>query len=194
MPLLEYQVVLGAMAAFIGLAGYAPYLINVVRRQTKPHAFSWLIWGLLQSIVFFASTSKGGGAGAWAIGAPAALNLLIFAIALFVGEKEITRMDKASLALAFLGMALWVATTDPVWSVIILTGVDVLGLVPTLRKAYARPGEESISVFAFSAVSFFISLFAVQSVSLTTVLYPSAVAIGATVLVVMVLARRRMLS
>jgi hypothetical protein len=93
--------------------------------KTKPHAFSWLVWGILQVAVFFASTSKGGGTGAWAIGATAVLDFVIFGISLFKGEKEITRLDKTSLIVALLGMGLWVVTTDPIWSVLIDNGLHL---------------------------------------------------------------------
>ena len=62
MQLLAYQIIIGLVATVIGLAGYVPYFKDIIRREIKPHAFSWLIWGILQSVVFFASTSRGGGA------------------------------------------------------------------------------------------------------------------------------------
>lgn len=158
--------------------------------KTKPHAFSWLVWGILQVAVFFASTSKGGGTGAWAIGATAVLDFVIFGISLFKGEKEITRLDKTSLIVALLGMGLWVVTTDPIWSVLIATGVDVVGFLPTFRKAYKRPEEESITVYTFGAMSFAISLFALQAVNITTFLYPASIVISNAIFVTMVICRR----
>jgi uncharacterized protein with PQ loop repeat len=190
MQLLEYHVILGIIATVIGLIGYATYFKDIIKKRIKPHAFSWFIWGILQSLVFFAQTSKGAGAGAWAVGAPALLNFIIFVIAIFRGEKEITRLDKASLLLALLGIALWAITTDPLWSVIIATGVDVVGFVPTVRKSYKKPNEEAVTEFALSAISFGISLFALQSVNMTTVLYPASLVVTNTVFVAMVMIRR----
>ena len=190
MQLLEYQIVLGILATAIGLAGYIPYFKDLIKKEIKPHAFSWLIWGILQTVVFFASTSKGGGAGAWVIGAPALLNMIIFVIALFRGEKEITKLDKASLIVALFGIGLWVITTSPVWSVIILTGVDIVGFVPTFRKAYKRPKEEAVSVFALSSIAFGVSLFAIGMLNITTVLYPASLTLSNAVFVIMVMGRR----
>jgi hypothetical protein len=144
----------------------------------------------LQSVIFFASTSKGGGAGAWAVGAPALLNMIIFVIALFRGEKEITNLDKASLIVALFGIGLWIITTSPVWSVIILTGVDVVGFIPTFRKAYKKPKEEAITVFALSSIAFGISLFALGALNITTFLYPASLTISNGVFVIMVMNRR----
>ena len=153
-----------------------------------------MIWGVIWLLVFFASSARGGGAGAWAIGVPALLCLATFVLSIFRGEKEITRLDTASLIVAFFSIALWAVTTNPLWSVIIVTGIDVVGFVPTFRKANKRPDEESITVFAFTGVSFFISLFALQSVNITTVLYPASVIASNTVFISMVMLRRRSIS
>lgn len=190
MQLLEYQVMLGIIATIVGLAGYVPYFKDIIKKRIKPHAFSWLIWGITQSLVFFAQTSEGAGAGAWAVGVPAVLIFAVFVVSIFRGEKEITRLDKASLLLALFGIALWAITTDPLWSVIIVTGVDVVGFVPTARKSYKRPNEEAVSVYVLAGISFFISLFALQSVNMTTFLYPASLVVTNTVFVTMVMIRR----
>lgn len=193
MHLLEYQVVLGIIATIIGLAGYAPYFKDIIKRTVKPHAFSWLIWGISQSTVFFASASKGGGAGTWAVGAPALLDCTIFVVAVFRGEKEITLIDKGSLVSALFGIALWVITTNPLWSVITLSAVDAIGFIPTMRKAYKRPREESVIVYVATVIAFGVSVLALGAINLTTVLYPVSVCFTGTSLVILIITRRRSL-
>lgn len=187
---MEYQVILGTVSAILVIAGYLTYFKEVLFGGVKSHAFSWLIWGVLNALVFFASTSKGAGAGAWAVGASGGLNFAIFGIALFKGEKEITLTDKACLLAAFLGIAVWAITANPLWSIILLTAVDVDGSVPTFRKAYKKPAEESVTIFALSAISYFMSLFALQTINLVTFLYPATLVITDTVFVLLVLYRR----
>ncbi len=190
MQFLEYQIILGVISTVIGLAGYVPYFNDILKRRIKPHAFSWLIWGLLQLIVFFLSTSKGGGAGEWVIGAQATLNLVIFAISMRRGDVKITLIDKASLSLALLGIVLWMATTNPLWGVVIASVVDVIAIVPTIRKAYAKPYEDSMSIFVLGAVAFAVSIFALSSISLVTVLYPTVLICANAVLIAVMLKRR----
>ena len=117
--------------------------------------------------------------------------MIIFVIAIFRGEKEITRIDKASLVVALLGTALWVITTNPVWSVIILSCVDVVGYIPTIRKAHKKPHEEAVSVYAFSALAFGLSLLAISSINITTFLYPASLAVSNFLCVTIILIRRR---
>ncbi|MGA2664051.1 MAG: hypothetical protein ABSF83_03820 [Nitrososphaerales archaeon] len=188
---MEYQTILGTISAVLVLVGFLSYFKEALFGGAKAHAFSWLIWGVLNAIVFLASTSKGAGAGAWAVGASGGLNFIIFGIALFKGEKEITLSDKACLLAALLGIAVWVITTDPLWSVIVLTVVDMVGFIPTYRKAYKRPAEESVTMFILTCTSYFISLFALQTVNLVTFLYPASLVVTDAIFVLLVLYRRR---
>jgi hypothetical protein len=115
---------------------------------------------------------------------------VIFGIALFKGEKEITRSDEVCLLAALLGTAFWAITANPLWSVIIITGVDGIGFIPTFRKAYKKPAEESVTIFVLSTISYFISLFALQTINLVTFLYPASLLITDSLFVLLVLYRR----
>lgn len=173
------------------MIGFVPYFRNLFAGSTKPHTFSWLIWGILSSITFTAQVVSGAGPGAWIIGIAAVLSLAVFVIASFKGEKEITRLDEASLGSAALGIALWILTTNPLWSVVIVSIVDAVGYIPTFRKTYKHPYGETLALYFLSTVSFVISLFALQVVSLTTALYPSSLIATNIVFISMVLIRRR---
>lgn len=173
------------------MIGFIPYFRNLLAGKTKPHTFSWLIWGILSTITFTAQIVSGAGPGAWIIGVAATLSLVVFVIAIFKGEKEITRLDRVSLISAVFGIALWIITTNPLWSVVIVSVVDAVGYVPTFRKTYKQPYGETLTMYFLSTVSFVISLFALQVVSPTTALYPTSLIATNVVFISMVLMRRR---
>jgi hypothetical protein len=191
MSSLDYREILGAVAAIIGVMGFLPYFSNLFAGRTKPHAFSWLIWGILSAITFTAQIVSGAGPGAWIIGVAATLSLVVFFIAIFRGEKEITKLDKISLISAALGIVLWIATTNPLWSVVIVSIVDAIGYVPTFRKTYKQPYGETLTLYLLSTVSFVISLFALQIVDLTTALYPTSLISTNIILISIVLLRKK---
>jgi hypothetical protein len=191
MSSLNYRVLLGGIAAVLGVIGFLPYFRNLLGGKTKPHTFSWLIWGVLSSITFTAQVVSGAGPGAWIIAVAAILSLGVFVIAIFKGEKEITSVDEISLGAAGFGIVLWIVTTNPLWSVIIVSIVDAVGYIPTFRKTYKQPYEETLSLYFLSSISFVISLFALQVVSLTTALYPTSLIATNIVFISMVLMRRR---
>ena len=72
--------------------------------------------------------------------------------------------------------------------------VDTLGFVPTFRKAYQKPREETTTTFSFGAIKFAISLAALESFSLTTALFPAVLVLSNSAFVIMVLLRRRALA
>ncbi len=187
---MDYYILFGIIAVIVGLGGFVPYYRDILKGNTKPHAFSWLIWGLVQIIAFFAQISKGGGAGAWLVGVGGLACLSIFVFALFRGEKEIVLLDKVSLVLALIGIVLWAITSNPLNAVILAVIVDALGFVPTYRKAYKKPKEETLITYFLSGLGFAISISALQAISLTTVLYPISVVITNSGFIAMVMLRR----
>src|SRR5580698_5703228 len=60
--------ILGASAILIGCISYVPYFRTIFSGKTKPHAFSWLVWGILTAIAFGGQIVGKGGAGAWVTG------------------------------------------------------------------------------------------------------------------------------
>ncbi|HEV7301307.1 MAG TPA: hypothetical protein VGN72_18230 [Tepidisphaeraceae bacterium] len=82
-------------------------------------------------------------------------------------------------------LPVWFLTADPLWAVVTLTVVDLLGFGPTMRKAYWHPREEHAGHFALSALRNGLVILALERYSLTTVLFPAAVGIVCLLLVAM---------
>ena len=55
---------LGAITIVLSLVGYLPYIRDIRKKKTKPHAFSWIIWTLVTFIIGFAQLAAGSGWGA----------------------------------------------------------------------------------------------------------------------------------
>ena len=87
-------------------------------------------------------------------------------------------------------LPLWYFTSNPLWSVIILTTVDLLGFVPTFRKSYSQPYTEQLTFFNLMASRNIIIIIALENYSLTTLMFPAATAIACILFVLMVLIRR----
>jgi hypothetical protein len=190
----DYKAVFGVIASLIGLVSSVPYLADILRRKTKPHLFTWLVWGILTSIAFFAQVARQGGAGAWVTGVTALTCFVFTALAVRYGEKDIKPIDWLSLLGALLGLLLWAFTSDPLLAVILITIIDLIGFAPTLRKAYFKPHEETAVFFFLSIWKFGAGLVALGSYNLTTCLFPAAVALFNVIFVTTLLVRRRVLA
>jgi hypothetical protein len=169
----------GAVAIATTFAMYLPYIASIQRGEVKPHAFSWVSWGLGTLIVAAAQGAGGGGAGAWATALSGAITLYIAILAYAKrSDTSITRADTAFFVAALCTLLCWLATSDPLWAVVILTANDLLGFGPTIRHARAHPHDESVSLFFWSAMRSVISISALRTYSLTTVLFPAAVGLA----------------
>jgi hypothetical protein len=182
----------GLLAVLLTLVSFAPYVIGIRKGVMKPHVFSWVIWSISTAVVFFAQLAAEGGAGAWATGVSATLTLYVTWLAWRVhADTSITRSDWLFLWSALAALPVWYVTADPLWSVVILTSVDVLGFGPTLRKLYRHPYEESIFFYLLFAVRSAVSIVALEARNLTTVLFPAAMVASCLLVCVLLWVRRR---
>jgi hypothetical protein len=188
----DAKALIGSAALLLTAAAYYFYFRDIFAGRTKPHAYTWLIWGVLTAIAFAGQVSVGGGPGAWVTGATALISLVICAFAFRRGEHRITRFDKLNLAGAGLALGLWSLTDGPLLSVVLVTLIDLLGFLPTIRKSYHRPHEETLAAYALAGLKFAIALFALESYSVAAWLYPaSLVATNAGFVVLLLVWRRR---
>lgn len=183
--------VLSAIAIAITLAALGPYLLASIRGAVRPHVFSWVIWGLTTLIVFAATVSQGGGAGAWPIALSAALSLAVAMVAWWRrSDVSTTRSDRLFLGAALITVPTWYLTSDPLYAVIVLTAVDLLGFGPTMRRAFIAPESESALFFLAFALRNAAVLGALEHYSLTTMLFPAAIGLACMGVVVVLLMRR----
>jgi hypothetical protein len=183
----------GYAALLVGVAGHIIYWRSLLNGQSRPHAFSWFVWGLLTAIAFVAQYVKQAGPGSWVMGFTALSCLSIAAMAVKYGEKHVTRSDWAAFIAALAAIPLWYVTEDPLSAVILVTVIDMFGYYPTFRKSYYKPQEEAAFTYFLGTLKFVMSLFALKNYSAVTLLYPIAIIIANTLFIAMVAWRRRVL-
>ena len=186
----DYKTILGIIAVVISIFGYVPYFRDIISGNTKPHAFSWLVWGVLNAIAFAGQIHGKGGAGTWAVGLTALALFAIFILSLIKGEKHIKLFDWVCLGGAALALLLWAITKQPLTSIILITVVDAFGFLPTVRKAYAKPHQETLITYEINTIKYVLVVLALQNYTLVTTLFPLAVAIMNALFVTMLIVRR----
>ncbi len=188
-----YKEFLSVIAIALTFIAFYPYIHSILKGETKPHVFSWVIWGSTTFVVFLAQLADGGGAGAWPIGVSGIITIYVAVLA-YMKKSDITisRTDWLFFITAMTSLPLWYLSADPLSAVVLLTTVDLLGFVPTFRKSHAHPFEEKLTFFGLMTVRNIISIFALAHHSLTTVLFPASIAIACLVFIVMVRYRRRL--
>lgn len=186
-----YKEIFNAVAMILTFIAFFPYIRSILKNEIKPHMFSWVIWGITTIIVFFAQLQDGAGIGAWSIGLSGIITLYIAFLAYSKkSDLIITKMDWCFFIVAIASIPFWYFTSNPLWAVVILTTVDILGFGPTIRHAYLKPFEENLTFYFIFAIRNFITIPALEHFSTTTILFPATVGIACLILVIMIAYRR----
>ncbi len=164
----------GLVSIIVAIACYLPYISDILKKKTKPHAFSWLVWSVLSGIAFTVQLTNNGGAGSWLMGLTMLATFSVFILSLRFGEPNILLVDWLCLLFAGIALALWAATDNPLTAIVLISLVDIVGgFLPTFRKSISKPHEETVITYFLFAISLCFSLLALEDFSLVNALYPA---------------------
>ncbi|MEM7618224.1 MAG: hypothetical protein AAF244_02455, partial [Pseudomonadota bacterium] len=153
-------------------ARYGTYFYTIYLGETKPHAFSWLLWGTVTGIGALAQFELEGGPSAWALSFVSVTCLLIAFLSFFIGIRDYTKSDWFALVACILAIPIWKVTDNVVLALFIIIIIDALTYWPTIRKSYHRPDTEPpISTF-MAGLRYFLMLFAVPDPTWQNLMYP----------------------
>ena len=184
---------LSLFATLLSVVAFFPYLRDMFLRKTTPHLYTWLIWGITQGTAVFGMIAGGGAVASISFAVATVLVLFVCICSLWYGTKHITRPDTVLLFVALGAIALWWFLDNPLLSVILVTVVDLIGYVPSIKKAYKEPQSETLSTWVLFSVSNVFAVLALSEFNFLTLTYITAVTIG-NIAIVGVLTYRRYFS
>jgi len=165
----------------------------LITHKTQPHVFTWLIWAITQGTAVAGIWYGGGGLGAITLTIYTALAILIFFISISNGKRNITKSDIMVLSIAFIAILIWWLLNNPLLAVLLVTGIDLIGYIPTFRKSYYKPWSETASSWGIFALANIFSILALERYSLLTLVYVSAVCVINIILYTYLIVRRKKL-
>lgn len=182
---------IAGIGVILSLIGYTAYVYSIFKGTTRPHPFSWFIWGVLTAIGFFAQIADDAGPGAWITGVSALITFII-AIIGYIKRADIviTRADWITFVATIAAIPLWLITNTPLYSLILITVIDAVAYYPTFAKTWHRPDQELPLHIVLATIKFVISLFALTNYSIITVLYPLSLVIMNLAFLIVLYGRR----
>jgi hypothetical protein len=182
---------IGIIAVILTFVGYVPYIRDTLKGKTKPHIYTWFIWGFVTAIAYALQVADHAGPGALVTLAAAIVCLFIFAVGLRSGDRDITKLDTVFLVLAFVALGVWVFAKEPTLSVILLSSVDILGFLPTVRKSWSKPYQETLFSYEMNTFRFALAILALERYTLISSLYPITWIVANGLFSVFLIVRRR---
>lgn len=179
---MTFKIILVIIASILAIIGNIPYLRDVVRGKTEPHAYTWFIWSIVSAVTFFGQLAKGAGIGAIPTAVSESFTLIIFLFSLKYGWKHVTKTDTIFLIVALCGLIPWFLTKDPTISVITVVSIDVIAFIPTIRKTWLHPATETTLLYGTNAARHLLVLFSLQAYNVATMLHSLAMIVTNTIM------------
>lgn len=169
---MELKIILSLIAIAMLIGSYYFYVKDILYGSCRPHLFTWIIWFGATLIAMFGQFSDKAGAGAWVTMASAFFCFIIIGLSFKYGEKKITRFDWVCLSTVMLAFGLWFLADQLLWSVVLVTIIDVLGYLPSVKKSLRDPHNENAEIYIVSGFRSVLAVAALSHFSVLTLLFP----------------------
>jgi hypothetical protein len=190
----EVAPVFGVLAGVIGVIDMIPYVRDTVRRSTRPHRGTWLIWGVLATVVCLSQRADGGSWSLIMAGTGAVLAGLVFVLALRLGTGGVGVWDIALILLACAGVAGWIVIDEPMVATLCVVAADLIAAGMMVPKTWRDPESETLSTFAFASLGGGLAAGSVGAFDLSLLLYPAYYCVANGALALMIRYRRTALA
>jgi hypothetical protein len=170
--LIDIHTFFAIAAIAMSIGRYGTYFYTIHQGKTKPHAFSWLLWGVVTGIGTVAQFSLNAGPSAYALGFVSITCLLIALLAYFIGTKDYTKSDWFALFACVCAIPVWQITQSPMAALAIIIVIDGLSYWPTIRKSFHHPETEPPISYLMAGTRYFLMLFAIPEPTWSNMLYP----------------------
>jgi hypothetical protein len=187
---MSLKIVFTIISTAIGLIAFFPYLKDIFSLKTKPHIYTWLIWGITQGTAVVGIWSGGGGWGNLNLITGTVLVIVVFLFSFKYGTKNITKGDTIILVAALLAVLVWWQLHQLLLATFMVSVVDLIGYIPSFRKSYKEPWSETLISWVAFVVSDVFALLALDHYNLLTTTYLTAIIIANTTLFFFCLLRR----
>jgi hypothetical protein len=182
--------VLGLLAGIVGVLGMIPYIRDTVRRSTRPHRGTWLIWGTLAIVVFLSQRADGASWSLAMAGAGATTAALVVLLAIHVDRGGVTVSDALLIVIAGAGVAGWVVLDEPITATACVVAADLIALTMMVPKTWRDPTSETLSTFALASLGGALAAGSVGALEPALLLYPVYYCAGNGILALMIWHRR----
>ncbi|HSX45215.1 MAG TPA: hypothetical protein VLF39_03890 [Candidatus Saccharimonadales bacterium] len=181
------------LSSIITISATLPYIVDILKRKTKPRVVSWFTWALLGGISAAASLSDHQyAAGILSLSASVEC-LAVVILGLKYGNKEFALFDIACQFGAIVGLILWFIFNSPAIAVLASITIDLIGSMPTLKHAWQRPYEETWITFALSGLGAVFASFAATSTRITAIASPLYLIVINLIFTVVLLSRHKII-
>ncbi|MBU6415340.1 hypothetical protein KGQ34_03850 [Patescibacteria group bacterium] len=186
----DITAVAGKVAGIISLAAFIPYILAILRGETKPNRATWVIWAVVGFMTGASYYFSGANHTIWVPVSYIIGPVVVSALSIKYGVGGWTRFDRCCLLGAGMSMALWLVFSSPLVALLINLFIDFMGVLPTIRKAYRDPESEDRIAWALFFTGNIANLLAVERWTFAIAVYPIYMFIGSGLITAFIVFRQ----
>lgn len=183
--------IIGGIATVLTFAAYIPYYRDILKGRTRPHVYTWSLWGLLTILIVALQLKGGAGPAMWVTASAGLLCLGVVVLSFKNGKKGITASDTVVAALSLMAIGFWLFADQPEVAITLVVVADLLAFIPTVRKSYIDPYSETLSLYVTNTFRFCLALLAVEQYTYLSSVWIVAWVAGNALLSALIIIRRR---
>lgn len=169
----DFMSFMGILAGVISLLAYIPYISSIIRKKTIPSRTTWWILSLVGIVTLI--TYKGSGASntIFFLVGDVTGAFLIALLSIFYGNDGVKFFDRACFFGAIVSFGLWIVfQKNPAIAFFSSLTVEVIAMIPTIRKVHLNPFEEDATAWMFTFLATAVNLYAIERWSFIVAFYP----------------------
>lgn len=188
------EIIFGLLAAAINIAGFVPYMLDILRGKTKPERAMWWIYSVLFIVLLMAQNGANAGWLLLATGSYIFSSVLIALLSIKYGYGKFHKRHFISASIAIAGLILWRITDQPLIAILLVILIDSSGFWLTLIKTWHAPHSETLLAWQMALLSYFVSMLSIRNWTFDVVIYPLYAIAGGSTIVWIIAHRRKTIS
>lgn len=182
---------LAIAAGVLAAVSTFPYLVDIVRRKTKPNIVSWLTWTILTTISGSAALAAHEPRAAILLFGSSLCTAAVVVLGVRFGIAKFSLFDIFCQIGAGVGLACWLIFNSPTIGIVVPVIIDFVGMMPTLRHSYIKPDEETWQTFLIGIVAPILTIVSLTSFNINNLSYPLYLFLANTTIVLVVITQRK---
>ena len=183
--------ILGLAAGVLTLVAFGPYILSIIKGETKPKRSTWWIWTLNSLLLLTSYRAEGAQETIWLAVAYTIGCVIIALFTIKYGVGVWSRLDRFCLGGTVIAAILWIVI-GPLATFITSLVIDLFGVTPTIYKSFYHPEEENKLSWIMWFAGGFLSLLLVENLfvwhkwspgMLIIMAYPAQITITAGIIV-----------
>lgn len=164
--------IFGIIAGILSFSAYLFYIAAIIKGTTKPSRSTWFIWSFIGLMLAISYKASGAEDTIWVPVSEAIAPTIIALLSIKYGVGGKDKIDILAFAGSAFSLILWWLFNSPVVALVTNLTIDFFASIPTIKKSWHNPDEESRFAWNMTTLGNLFNLFAIDKLIFAVIIYP----------------------